>query len=527
MATEISPVELEIYRTLFKSVADEMGSVLKRTAYSPNIKERRDYSCAVFDGAAEVIAMGDHMPVHLGSMPMSVKAALKRFTPQPGDVIILNDPYEGGTHLPDITLIMAVFPPRRSKPCAFVASRAHHSDVGGMSPGSMPMSQEIFQEGLRIPPVKLYREGRLNRDLLRTILYNVRTPVEREGDLAAQLACLRIGERRLLELVERNGLEAFSQAMKDLQQYAQRVCEALIESIPDGSYRGEDQLDDEGTGSGNRIKIRLEIKIEGNRLSADFSKTDPQVRGCLNAVEAITVSAVNYVIRCLTPADAPSSAGLMKPVRVIAPAGSVVNARFPAATAAGNVETSQRIVDVVLRALAEALPDKIPAASSGTMNNLTVGGLHPANNQPFTYYETMGGGMGASSSADGDSGIHTHMTNSLNTPVEALERYYPFRIREYRLRPNSGGRGQFNGGDGLVRSLEFLSDCQVTILSERRRTAPYGLKGGRNGKRGSNQLQSRGRRKRLPGKASTQVSRGEVLIVETPGGGGWGRKKKS
>ncbi len=527
MTNEVSPVELEIYRTLFKSIADEMGTVLKRTAYSPNIQERRDYSCAVFDERAEVVAMGDHMPVHLGSMPMSVQAAVKSYSLQPGDVIILNDPYDGGTHLPDITLIMPVFPPRRSRPCAYVASRAHHSDVGGMSPGSMPLSQEIFQEGIRIPPVKLYQEGSLNRGFLKTLLYNVRTPIEREGDLAAQLASLRVGEKRLLELIERNSLTELTAAMKALQAYAQRVCEALLESIPDGNYSGEDHLDDDGVGGSDQIKIEVELKVEKNRLTADFSKSDPQVKGCLNAVEAITVSAVNYTIRCLTPPDTPSAAGLMRPVTVIAPEGTILNASFPAATAAGNVETSQRIVDVVLRAFAEALPEVIPAASSGTMNNLTVGGLHPANGEPFSYYETMGGGMGAGPTGDGDSGIHTHMTNSLNTPVEALERYYPFRIREYRMRSNSGGRGEYNGGDGLVRSIEFLSDCQITILSERRKTAPYGLKGGRNGKRGSNQLMHRGRRKRLPGKVSTQVMQGEVLSVETPGAGGWGRKKKN
>jgi len=527
MTKEVSAVELEIYRTLFKSIADEMGTVLKRTAYSPNIKERRDYSCAVFDAQAEVVAMGDHMPVHLGSMPMSVQTAVKSFELQPGDVVILNDPYDGGTHLPDITLIMPVFPPRRTRPCAYVASRAHHSDVGGMSPGSMPLSQEIFQEGIRIPPVKLYREGELNQDLLKTLLYNVRTPVEREGDLAAQLASLRVGEKRLLELIERNDLGELTAAMQALQTYAQRVSEALLESIPDGSYKGEDHLDDDGAGGSDHVKIALELRVENNRLTADFSQSDPQVKGCLNAVEAITTSAVNYVIRCLAPPDTPSAAGLMRPVKVVAPEGTIVNARFPAATAAGNVETSQRIVDVVLRAFAEAIPDVIPAASSGTMNNLTVGGLHPANGEPFSYYETMGGGMGAGPKGDGDSGIHTHMTNSLNTPVEALERYFPFRIREYRMRSNSGGRGEYNGGDGLVRSIEFLSECQITILSERRKTAPYGLKGGRNGKRGSNQLVLRGRRKRLPGKASTQVMQAEVLMVETPGGGGWGRKKKN
>ncbi len=526
MTEQIHPIQLEIYRNLFTSVAEEMGTVLKRAAYSPNIKERRDYSCAVFDGRGGLVAMGDHMPVHLGAMPLSVRAALDAFALRPGDVVVLNDPFSGGTHLPDITMIQPVFAePAASEPLFLVAARAHHSDVGGISPGSMPLSRDIFQEGLRIPPLKLYEAGRLNRGALRLILHNVRTPIEREGDLAAQVAALGAGAKRLSQLAAKNGEGQLRLYMGALQDYAERMLTEVIRGMPEGRWEAEDFLDDDGTesrGPSRGIKIRVAVEVAGGRIKIDFEGTDPQVEGCLNAVEAITLSAVHYVMRCLAPSDAPSSSGLMRPVEVRAPAGTVVNASFPAATAAGNVETSQRIVDVLLRALAEALPDRIPAASAGTMNNLTLGGVDPATGRPFSYYETMGGGMGASPQGHGDSGVHTHMTNSLNTPVEALERYFPIRVREYRLRQGSGGRGQYNGGDGLVRCLEALCDCEATLLSERRNNAPYGLQGGRPGKKGLNHLAVRGRRKRIPGKASLRLSRGDVLCVETPGGGGWG-----
>jgi N-methylhydantoinase B len=527
--SDIHPVQLEIYRNLFASIAEEMGTVLKRTAYSPNIKERRDYSCAVFDGAGAVIAMGDHMPVHLGSMPLSVKAAMDAFEAQPGDVVILNDPFSGGTHLPDITLVAPVFAPGRDskKPMFYVASRAHHSDVGGMSPGSMPMSQEIFQEGIRIPPLKLYAGGRLNRSLLKLLLYNVRTPTEREGDLAAQVGALRVGEKRLAEMVERNGTREVLSYVDGLHRYAERTMRLLIEQIPDGSYEGEDFLDDGGLIDQKKEKpvaIRVSIRVDREKMMIDFSRSDRQVKGCLNAVYAITLSAVYYVLRCLAPKEIPLSAGLIRAIDVKATEGTVVNARFPAGTAGGNVETSQRLVDVLLKALSVAIPDRIPAASSGTMNNLSIGGVHPVTGLPFSYYETIGGGMGAGPEKPGDSGIHTHMTNSLNTPIEALERYFPIRVREYRIRRGSGGSGKYRGGDGIVRCLELLSECQMTILSERRKIAPYGLNGGRSGKSGVNTLiPPRGRKRRIGGKARMSLDRGDMVMVETPGGGGWGR----
>lgn len=526
MLGEIHAVKLEIYRLLFTSVADEMGSVLKRTSYSPNIKERRDYSCAVFDAQGQVLAMGDHMPVHLGSMPLSVERALKEFDLESGDIAILNDPFGGGTHLPDITMIMPVYGDDLTQPPLFyVASRAHHSDVGGMSPGSMPISTDVFQEGIRIPVLKLYRRGQLNSDILKLVLSNVRTPAEREGDLAAQVAALQVGNKRLFELLKKNGRKEIEVYCHGLQDYAERLIRRVVAQIPDGTYRADDLLDDDGQGrhrARTGIKIAVAINVSGDSMQIDFEGTDPQVGGCVNAVEAVTQSAVCYVIRCLAPSQVPSSAGLMRPVQVKVPEATVVNASYPAATVGGNVETSQRIVDVLLKALAVALPDRIPAASSGTMNNVTLGTIHPVSQQPITYYETIGGGMGGGPEGPGSHGIHTHMTNSLNTPIEALERAFPVRVREYRLRHGSGGAGRHPGGDGIVRSFEVLTGCQATVLSDRRRYAPYGLKGGRAGKKGANHVIAKGRRKRIPSKTSVWLEPGDCLIVESPGGGGWG-----
>ncbi|MBI4444768.1 MAG: hydantoinase B/oxoprolinase family protein [Acidobacteria bacterium] len=522
MVDTLNPVKLEIFRGLFVSIAEEMGTVLKRTAYSPNIKERRDYSCAVFDGEGELVSMGDHMPVHLGSMPLSVRAALKEESFSPGDIVILNDPFSGGTHLPDLTLIAPVFErASRGKPIFYVACRAHHSDVGGMAPGSMPVSEDIFQEGLRIPPLKLYRLGKLNRELLGLLLANVRTPTERQGDLAGQVGALKVGEKSLLEIVERNGREEILLYLDALKSYAERMVRSFLESMPEGTYEAEDYLDDDGVGQ-QSIKIFVSLQIQGDHLKVDFTGSDSQARGSVNAVYAITYSAVYYVLRCLVDPDTPANEGLMRAVEVVAPLRSVVNAEYPSATAGGNVETSQRIVDVLLKALSQALPGRIAAASSGTMNNLCIGGRHPVTGQVFSYYETIGGGMGGGPQGRGDSGIHTHMTNSLNTPIEALEPYLPIRVREYRLRSNSGGGGRHRGGNGIVRCLEALSDCRVTILSERRKHAPYGLEGGRAGRKGLNFLVIRGKRRKLPGKISLSISPGDWIYIETPGGGGWG-----
>jgi N-methylhydantoinase B/oxoprolinase/acetone carboxylase alpha subunit len=519
---EWDPVTLEVFRNLFYSAAEEMGVTLCRTSYSPNIKERRDYSCAVFDSAGRMVAQGEHMPVHLGSMPLSVEAAIAYGRMERGDVVALNDPFRGGTHLPDITLVQPVYFGDAAAPSFYVANRAHHADVGGITPGSMPLSRSIFQEGIRIPPVKLVRRGEVVRDLLDLILTNVRTPVEREGDLTAQIASNRTGERRLLAIASKYGIEQTNDYMRHLQRYAERMTRDAIRAIPDGEYRFEDVLDDDGLGSGP-LPIVATITIHGDRARIDFTGTAPQVPGSVNAIYAITLSAVMYCFRIIVPFQIPSNWGTIQPLEVIAPEGTLVNALPPAAVAGGNVETSQRIVDVVLGALSKAMPGKIPAASYGTMSNLTLGGTDARSGREFAYYETVAGGMGARPTADGLDATHCHMTNSLNTPIEALEHAYPFRVGCYRIRRGTGGKGKHRGGDGIQRDLQLLSPGQVTILSDRRSYQPYGLEGGGPGTAGENVLvHPDGRAELLPGKASIWVEAGTTISVRTPGGGGYG-----
>lgn len=533
------PVELEVFKHLFHAIAEEMGASLRRTAFSPNIKERRDYSCAVFNGDGDVLAMGDHMPVHLGSMPMSVRAAIDHLELARGDVAMLNDPFRGGTHLPDITVVAPVFinQPKRvagkSAPDFYVSARAHHADVGGAYAGSMGPCSDIYQEGFRIPPVKLVQAGEVSRDVMALLLNNVRTPEEREGDLRAQLAACHTGAVRLKELCERYTLPRVRAAGHELLVYSDEIMRAFLSSLPRGSYAADDFLDDDGMGTGPvRIAVRITLpktrSAKGKSPAAvvDFTGSSPQVEGSINAVDAITYSACFYVFRCLVREDVPATAGLIRSVHLIAPSGTVVNATTPAAVAGGNVETSQRIVDVLLRALAKVVPERIPAASSGTMNNLTIGGMDERSGSPlpFAYYETIAGGSGASSAHDGVSGIHTHMTNSLNTPAEALEYAYPFRITRYSLRQDSGGKGKYRGGDGIVREVEVLTDATVTILSDRRELRPYGLAGGGEGEPGRTSiLRHDGNVERLAGKSSARLKAGERTRVETPGGGGWGQ----
>jgi N-methylhydantoinase B len=566
------PVELEVFKNLYHSIAEEMGAALRRTAFSPNIKERRDYSCAVFDAEGQVIAMGDHMPVHLGSMPMSVAAAVEHCALEPGDVVMLNDPFRGGTHLPDITLVMPVYlsqsgikrgdgaPPRSggakprhhtTTPDFYVASRAHHADVGGTYPGSMGPCREIYQEGLRIPPVKIMRGGKLVADVLALLLNNVRTPEEREGDLGAQVAACQTGAERLREMCARYGIARAKNAAADLLVYSEEMMRAFLHTIPPGRFQAEDFLDDDGV-EDKPVRIAVTIRVAAasarkspakTRLAAspsasrrnqqpanvtiDFTGSDAQVQGAINAVEAITYSACFYVFRCLLRENVPATSGLMRPIRVIAPSGTVVNAKPPAAVAGGNVETSQRIVDVLLKALAQAIPERIPAAAAGTMNNLTIGGIDPRSGEPFAYYETIAGGMGALSTKDGVSGVHTHMTNSLNTPAEALEYAYPIRLRKYSLRSKSGGEGLHTGGDGIVREIEVLADAQVTLLADRRSRGPYGLAGGADGAPGRTLIIRRdGSAEEIPGKISVRLRPGERVRIESPGGGGWGRANR-
>ncbi len=517
---DIDPIRLEVLKNRFSSLTEEMGAVLMRTGFSPNIKERRDFSCALFDGDGEMISQAAHIPVHLGSMPLAVAAAVQRGDLEPGDMILLNDPYCGGTHLPDLTLVTPVFF-GEAPPAFYLANRAHHADVGGMSAGSLPLSTEIFQEGLRLPPVKIVRGGRIDRELLVLILANVRTPMEREGDLNAQIAANRVGERRLREIVNQYGPTETGRYSRALLDYGEALMREVVAAIPDGRYRFKDVLDDDGAGSGP-VPIRCELVVEGASAVVDFSSSAPQVAGCLNAVRAITLSAVFYVFRLLAPEEMPGSAGAMRPISVKTRPGTVVDCTFPAPVAGGNVETSQRIVDVLLGALAQALPDRIPAASGGSMNNLTIGGRDPRHGRLFAYYETIAGGAGGGPAGDGASGIQTHMTNTLNTPVEALEHAYPLRVRRYALRTGSGGAGRGRGGDGVVRELELQADARITLISERRQSTPYGLAGGLPGLPGRNALLRDGECRELPGKCSLEGRTGDVLIVETPGGGGWG-----
>jgi N-methylhydantoinase B len=514
----VDAISLEVFKNLFASVAEEMGVTLQRAAFSPNIRERLDFSCAVFDSAGRMVAQAAHIPVHLGSMPASVEYALKAFPNlSAGDVIALNDPYHGGTHLPDITMVSPVFV--GDKLMFFVASRAHHADVGGMSPGSLPLSTELYQEGIIIPPLKVYEAGGQNEGVMALILANSRAPEERRGDLAAQLAAHRIGEQRMIGLAAAHGIERVLEHAAALQDYARRMTEAVIDDLPDGVYRFEDALE----GDGQRefmIPIRVAVTIAGNAMTVDFSGSAPQVAGNVNAVEAIVRSATWYCVRLLAGEEVPVNHGCFQPIRVVTEPHSLLNPDFPAAVAVGNTETGQRVVDVVLGALAQAMPHRIPAASQGTMNNLTVGGM--LNGKQFVYYETIAGGHGASPEGDGLSGRHSHMTNTLNTPIEALEYTLPLRVLEYRLRENSGGQGKYRGGEGIRRVYEFLTAATVTVNSERRIHVPYGLQGGKSGAPGINCYRRGQDEQIIGGKCTLQVQNRDQLTIETPGGGGSG-----
>jgi N-methylhydantoinase B len=515
----VDAISLAVFKSLFASVAEEMGVTLQRASFSPNIKERLDFSCAVFDWEARMVAQAAHIPVHLGSMPASVAYALRAFdTFQPGDVIVLNDPYRGGTHLPDVTMVSPVFVGDAVR--FFVASRAHHADVGGMSPGSLPLSTELYQEGVIIPPVRLVDAGQRNEGVLALITANSRAPAERLGDLEAQLAAQRVGERRLLALVAAHGEARVQEHAQALMGYSRRMTEAVIAEIPDGVYRFEDALEGDGQREA-RIPICVKITVLGSQMTVDFSGSAPQVAGNLNAVEAVVRSATWYCVRLLAQEDVPVNHGCFQSVTVIVPPHSLLSPDFPAAVAVGNMETSQRIVDVVLGALAQALPGRIPAASQGTMNNFAFGGV--VNGQPFVFYETVGGGHGGGPAGDGLSGRHSHMTNTRNTPVEALEYGLPLRVLVYALREGSGGIGQHRGGDGIRRVFEFLSPAAVTINSERRIYGPYGLQGGGPGQAGVNRLIRDGVETIVGSKVTLQVDSGDRVVIETPGGGGWGK----
>jgi N-methylhydantoinase B len=525
-------VALALYQSLFAACAEEMGVTLMRTAHSPNIKERLDHSCAIFDPRGRLVAQAAHIPVHLGSLPRAVEAALAAGPLAPGDVVLLNDPYAGGTHLPDLTLVSPVFltggrPRRPAEPDFVVASRAHHADIGGAAPGSMPLAREIYEEGLRLPPVFLVRGGRLQHDVLRLVLANVRTPDERRADLAAQLGAQATGERRLLDLAGREaagGGPGLARAADALMDYAERRMRAALRRLPRGSFRFADALDDDGLGHGP-VRITVRLTLGGGRVRADFTGSAAQTPGPVNAVEAVTRAATYYAVRCVVVGDLPVNHGTFRPISVVAPAGTVVNPVAPAAVGAGNVETSQRIVDVVLGAFARALPRRIPAASYGTMSNLLVGGVDPRDGRPFAYYETLAGGHGAGPGWHGESAMQAHMTNTRNTPVEALEHAYPLRVVATRIRRGSGGRGRWRGGDGIERVIALRARARVTVISERRVLRPWGLAGGAAGARGVNLLRVGGSRgpARLPGKFQIDLASDSVITVSSPGGGGFGR----
>ena len=525
-AAASDPIELAVFQSALHSVAEEMGAALRRTALSPNIKERRDYSCALFDGEGRVIAMGDHMPVHLGSMPMSVQAAIEAIEFVPGDIAILNDPYSGGTHLPDITMVLPVFlsAAASARPSFYVCNRAHHADVGGAFAGSMGPAREIYQEGIRIPPVRIVRAGKLDRELLDLILLNVRTPNERKGDLDSQIGSCRLGEQRILQITHKYGECRTKDLIDQVFDYSERLVRFELRKMPAGSFDAEDWLDDDGvTDVPRKIQVRLDFDPASASVHVDFSGSSSQTTGSINAVRAITLSACFYMLRCLLRDDAPATAGILRPLMLTTRPGSIVDALPPAPVAAGNVETSQRIVDVLLRALGKAIPDRVPAASAGTMSNLTIGGIDPRTGEPFTYYETTAGGMGARPGLDGISGVQTHMTNSLNTPIEALEYAYPFRVRRYGYRRGSGGPGRNKGGEGLVREIELLTDTQLTLLADRRKFRPYGLQGGTDGSPGRAYVVLPGADPtELPAKCTLAAPRGSIFRLETPGGGGWG-----
>ncbi|MGB1285129.1 MAG: hydantoinase B/oxoprolinase family protein [Aggregatilineales bacterium] len=513
----VDAISLEVFKNLFAGVAEEMGETLRHASFSPNIRERLDYSCAVFDADARMIAQAAHIPVHLGSMPASVAAALAEIENiVPGDVIVLNDPYHGGTHLPDITMVSPVF--SGAEIAFFVASRAHHADVGGMSPGSLPLSTELYQEGIIIPPVKLKVSGWLNEDVLKLIVANSRAPQERIGDLEAQLAAQRVGENRLMAMMVEHSVESTHEHADALMDYALRMTEAVIEQIPDGVYSYQDALEGDGQSEFD-IMIKATITVSGKAMTVDFTGSAPQVMGNVNAVPAIVRSATWYCVRLLAEDAVPVNHGCFLPVEVITPPHSVLNPDFPAGVAVGNTETGQRVVDVVLGALAQAVPDKIPAASQGSMNNFTVGGF--INGKQFVYYETIAGGHGASLYGHGLSGRQSHMTNTQNTPTEALEFSLPMRVWRYGLRENSGGTGAHIGGEGIIREYEFLTDATITLNSERRRIAPYGLHGGNSGATGINRIVRDDDEETVSGKYTTHIKSGNRVIIETPGGGGW------
>lgn len=519
-STGSTAVATALFSQLLDAIAEEMGVALQRAAFSPNIKERRDYSCALFLGDGTMIAQAAHIPVHLGSCSLSVLAVKESLALRTGDEAILNDPFRGGTHLPDVTVVRPVFLQgrRSSSPELFVANRAHHADIGGATPGSMGLARDIQAEGFRIPPVHLARDGALVRDFVELFRAQVRQPAERFADIEAQRAANHVGATRLLELVRRRGADALLRAARELPRVTATATRGLLAGLANGRYRAADVLDDDGFGNGP-LPIRLTLTIHSGTAHFDFAGTAPHTVGPFHANLAIVRSCVGYALRCLLSGTAPLNDGVLEPVTIELPRGCLLAAEAPSAVAAGNVETSQRILDVIFRALAQAAPARIPAASAGTMSNLSFGA------RDFTYYETIGGGSGATRERAGASAVQTHMTNTRNTPIEVLESSGPLRVTEYSVRRGSGGRGQRNGGDGIVRAIEALEPMHAAVLADRQRSAPYGLEGGASGRSGRTTLIRKGTKRTLPAKMAIRLERGDELRIETPGGGGYGRRK--
>jgi N-methylhydantoinase B len=519
----LDAVEVEVWRHLVESIADEMGATLERTAYSPNIKERRDHSCALFDRDGRLLAQAAHIPVHLGAMPAMMEALRTTLDWPRGVMWLCNDPAHGGTHLPDLTMVAPVYSQADpSRLIGFVANRAHHADVGGMAPGSLPLSRELVQEGLILPPLRVARGGRLQEDVIDLVCANSRTPKERKGDLAAQFAANQVGARRMMELEARMGEDAFRNRAEAARIHARTLVEQSLRQGTDGVYTFQDILESDGLGA-EGLTIRVTVELRDGRIRFDFAGTSKQTPGPVNATLAVTRAACYYTVLCLVGEALPINAGALEGLEVDAPEGTLVNAGPSAAVSGGNVETSQRITDVALGALAKAFPGRIPAASQGTMNNLLIGGYDPVRGHPFAYYETIAGGAGACPNGNGSSAIHTHMTNTRNTPIEELERHYPLRVKEYSIRRGSGGAGTNTGGDGVVRTVELLADATVSIISERRTSQPYGLEGGEPGCSGINRIvHPDGTLETVDAKFSSSLPAGTTIEIETPGGGGYG-----
>ncbi len=511
----MNPIELNLFSSRITAVCDEMGTVLRRTAFSPNIKDRLDFSCAVFDPEGELCAQAAHIPIHLGSMAFAMVSIVTEVDWCAGDMLVLNDPFLGGTHLPDVTLVAPVFDQERETLLGFVANRAHHADIGCDSPGSMPISKTLEDEGRIIPPTFLYRQGELQKPALQLMTGEENSALD--TDYAAQFSANQIGVLRLIEFVNDLGVEAYLQSLTELNNYGERLASSIIKGLEPGSYSFEDVMDDDGVGSVD-IPIAVTLTIDNDSVVLDFNNSAKQVDGNLNCPISVAAAAAYYCFRCLMPEFTPACAGTFRMIEIVADQGTIVNAKRPAAVAAGNVETSTRLVDVILGALAQAVPEKIPAASQGSMNNVAMGYIDNRRGKRWDYYETLAGGTGGGPRYAGLNAVHSHMTNTLNTPIESVEMHYPLRIRRYAILPGTGGSGHHRGGNGLIREYEFLEDAHLSLLTERRRHPAWGLAGGSSGAKGINKLNG----EEIPGKCSLRVKAGDRLQIQTPGGGGFG-----